>query len=173
MKAWPCRSSCCYQGHKEGTQVIFSCWFFFLASSSKEFAAWLDPLLCADLAGWWHSPDWLLFLFWWFPSPCVWNISSAVSRNSHNSMSSVRPWVAELNPWMVSSFCHYFGSDKSTISRISYSGRRCPAPKGGNFSRYSTILSMRQIKYRILVSQGFYSPLLRYLFWDWSALGRK
>ena len=42
--------------------------FFFLlillAPSSKGFAAWYEPLLCVDLADWWHSLDCLFFLFW-------------------------------------------------------------------------------------------------------------
>ena len=38
------------------------------------------------------------FLFWWFHSPCIWKIFSAVSRCSQKSTVSVRPWVAESNP---------------------------------------------------------------------------
>ena len=36
--------------------------FFLLASSSEGFAAWYDPLLCADLEDWLHLPDCLFFL---------------------------------------------------------------------------------------------------------------
>ena len=36
---------------------------FLLAPSSKGFAAWFEPFLCAKLADWGHSPDWLVFFF--------------------------------------------------------------------------------------------------------------
>ena len=41
---------------------VFLFFLFLLASSSKGFAAWVDPLLCADLADWWRSSDNLVFL---------------------------------------------------------------------------------------------------------------
>ena len=40
-----------------------------LASSSKGFAAWYDPLLFTDLADWWRSPDYLFFCFGNFLNP--------------------------------------------------------------------------------------------------------
>ena len=47
-----------YRGHTGEFFLLF----LLLASSSDGFAAWYDPLLCADLAGWWRSQDCLFFL---------------------------------------------------------------------------------------------------------------
>ena len=59
---------------------------------------------------------------------------------------------------MVSSFLHSFYSKNSTSSRISSYGRRCTFLKGGNFLRYLTILSIQQMKSRILVLRVLYRP---------------
>ena len=87
-------------------------WFFviifcLLVSSSKAFVASYDPLRCAYLAYWWRPPGWFFVLFWRFPPPCVWKTYSAVLRHLNNYTSSVRLWLAESNPWMMSYFCHY------------------------------------------------------------------
>ena len=116
---------------------------------------------------------WTAWFFWWFPSQCVWNFSSEFSMHFQNSTISVSSWVSESNPGMISFFCHSFGSDNSSISRISSSGSHYMAPKGGNFSRYSTIPSIRQMNSLIFVLWCLYNPLRRYLFWRWSAFGGK
>ena len=49
-----------YRGH---TGKFFFYLLFLLASSSKGFVDWCDPLLCTNLADWWHSPDFVLLCF--------------------------------------------------------------------------------------------------------------
>ena len=156
-------------GPCRGHTGLFFLFVILFESSSDGFAAWFYPFLCIDLAGWWRSLGCLVYLFWWFTSPCMWNISLAVSRSSQNSVS---PWVVESNPWMISCFFHSFGNENSNRSRILSSGKPCPDPKGGDLSRYYTIVSIQKMKSLIFVSWGLYNPLRRYLFWRWSAFDR-
>ena len=111
----------------------------------------------------------LLVFFGLSPPPYIWKFPSEVSRCSHNSTSSVSPCVEESNPWMISYCCQSPESENYTSSRISYSGRHFPSPKGKKFLRYSTISSIRKINYLIYVSQVLYNPLRRSIFWCWSA----
>ena len=66
------------------------------AYSYQGFAAWFDPLLCADLTDWLCSPDCLVFLFWPFTPPCVW-------KNSRQSLGAGRnrrdPWAPGFLNW--------------------------------------------------------------------------
>ena len=73
----------------------------------------------------------------------------------------------------MSSFCFSLWSENSTSSRVSSYGSCCPAPKGGNFLRYSNISFIWKMKSWIFLSRGLYNPLLRYLFLCWSDFGGK
>ena len=63
--------------------------FCLLASSSKWFAAWYDPFLCANLAGWWCLPDCLFFCFGDFLHPESGKFPQQ-SRGAHRTQQS--PW---------------------------------------------------------------------------------
>ena len=51
-----------YPGPCRGHTIKFFFFLFFFVSSSEGFAAWYEPLLRANLADWWRSPDYLVFL---------------------------------------------------------------------------------------------------------------
>ena len=144
-----------YRGHT-GLFLLFGFIFFSVLFWGVCRLVW--PFALRLLGGLVVFTGLLVFLFWWFSSPCVCNIYSEVSRRSHNLTSFVRPWVTESNPCMMSSFGHSFRSDKSTNSSILSSVGWFPTPKGGKFSRYSTIPSMRQMKSWVLLLRGFVQP---------------
>ena len=70
-------------------------WFFdfLFASSSKGFAVWFDPLLCADLADWWHSSD-CLFFFGDLPHP-------ACGKFTWHFLDARRAWQAPRVPGLT------------------------------------------------------------------------
>ena len=70
------------------------------------------------------------------------------------------------------SFLNLRGSTNSTSLNILSLGNPCLLPNRG-FFRCSMMSSILHMKYRILIQQGLYMSLKRYIFWCQSALGGK
>ena len=90
--ALPYTNSYRVQVHEEGTQVGFYIYIYI-------FFCILFQVFCGLVLPLFSTPTWRIggihqtvcFLFWWFPSPCVWKIYLAVSRRSQNLTRYVSP----------------------------------------------------------------------------------